>query len=175
MSGESTVDTKEVMDFLKSEKDGADKKAEAVVTEILTQGSDYMRNIVPVRTGNLMNGIHPEYFGRSGQIVTSVKYTQMVNDGTAPHVIEARNAKALAFPPFMARGATRGGTRIGGVLSGGHKTGVFRFGGRTADVGLIFRRKVFHPGTKGKKFVEKTKAWLDRNIISIAKEVLSGN
>lgn len=55
-----------------------------------------------IDTGNLINSIQMRTFTRRGfpvvRIGTSVEYSLFVHNGTAPHVIRPRNARALAFP-----------------------------------------------------------------------------
>jgi hypothetical protein len=65
------------------------------------------------------------------KIKSSAKYAKDVNDGTPPHVIKVKRAKAL-FVPMT-------GTYLG-VSFSGH----------------AFFKKVNHPGTKPTRFVEKS-------------------
>lgn len=58
--------------------------------------------LAPVDTGRLRSSIRVErrsFFGlRSRWVIGSdVEYAPMVNDGTAPHIIRPKNAKALRF------------------------------------------------------------------------------
>ena len=61
--------------------------------------------------------------GESAMIYATAPYAAFVEDGTKPHVIEARNAKALRF--------------------------------RGKDGQFIFRKRVNHPGTAPRKFMER--------------------
>lgn len=69
-----------------------------------------------------------------------------LDQGTRPHEIKPRFAKALAFP--------RSGSRAG--IRGGVKVSVFRFGGREAVSDLVVAMGVHHPGTEGIHFVDRT-------------------
>lgn len=58
--------------------------------------------LVPVRTGRLRSSIRagqPRFFSLRGQISvgSDLEYAAFVNDGTRPHVIRPRRAKALRF------------------------------------------------------------------------------
>jgi len=57
----------------------------------------------PVRTGRLRESIHKEpirwvgFLKAEGKVVADAPYARYVHDGTRPHVIRARRAKALHF------------------------------------------------------------------------------
>ncbi|QRE81831.1 hypothetical protein F1734_17335 [Rhodococcus ruber] len=59
---------------------------------------------VPVRTGNLGRSIQEDPIVFSGPfrvtsgVTATASYAAAVHEGTRPHVIRARNARALAFP-----------------------------------------------------------------------------
>lgn len=77
---------------------------------------------VPVRTGNLGRSIQEDPIVFSGPfraisgVTATANYAAAVHEGTRPHVIRARNAKALKFPgpdgrPIFRRSVNHPGTR----------------------------------------------------------------
>lgn len=121
-----------------------------LISRLLISGERHMKQTVPVDTGYLRGSIHSDHRGEHAYILAGAEYAQYVNSGTRPHIIRPRNKKVLAFPPFGARSGYRGGIR----------TGIFKFGGKSVDVGLVFAKEVHHPGTKGVHFVEKTSDYI---------------
>lgn len=140
--------------------------------ELTRLGTLYMKRIIPVDKGVMKNSTHWEMLdGKSAQIYTSANYARYVNDGTRPHIIQPKKeGGVLAFPPFGARMGTHGGHRVSGVLMGGHKTGLFKFGKQSSSVGLVFARVVHHPGTKPTHFIQKTVKHMKTNDVKTAAE-----
>ncbi len=98
---------------------------------------------VPVDKGILKKSGNVRYGDLEATVGYNAPYALFVHEGTAPHVILPRSGGVLAFPPSGARGAFRGGQRVG----------VFRFGGRQTVVGLVFAKRVEHPGTKPNRYL----------------------
>lgn len=100
--------------------------------------------LVQRRTGKLSGSVHPRMESELVGVVSTgreVPYAKFVALGTRPHRIEARNAKALAFP---AGGSNRLNTF---TVNGRIRSGVTNL----RDV--VFRRGVNHPGTKATHFL----------------------
>ncbi len=60
------------------------------------------RGDVGVRTGQLRGNLHKEWFTRTGgdvgiRVGSNVPYAHLHHDGTRPHVIRARRARALRY------------------------------------------------------------------------------
>lgn len=99
---------------------------------IVTAEAKYL---VPRRTGNLGRSIQIGYVTRnSAQVKATANYAGYVEFGTRPHIIRPRNAKALRFAP----GA---GSRLSGTP-------------RRNAHNIIFAKKVRHPGTRPRPFME---------------------
>jgi len=111
-----------------------------VADEILARSQE----LVPVDKGTLRKSGNVRYADLAATVGYNAPYAYFVHEGTRPHEIVPRRARVLAFPPSGARGAVRGGRRVG----------VFEFGGRQTVVGLVFARRVMHPGTKAVKYLE---------------------
>jgi len=100
-----------------------------------------VRKDTPVRTGRLRASIAHKGGGLRYEIGTNVKYARYVEEGTKPHEITPRNKKALAWP---------GGGQTAAGLGRGPQ-GTAKGGGA-----LIVRKRVQHPGTKGRHMFEQT-------------------
>ncbi len=103
----------------------------------------------------------------SGSIGPTAFYAKLVEFGTRPHTITAKNG-ALAIP-------LHGGVYMG--TSGGERMAKVRVGrnARTAKAGtdVLFRKSVHHPGTQGNPFMERLRdasAGDANNQMSIALE-----
>lgn len=88
-----------------------------------------------------------------GSISPTVKYAIWVHEGTRPHAITARNARALAIPI----GAGAGDVYIGRFK---RKRRVKVHVGKRSRLGIagqdfIFRRSVQHPGSRANPFMER--------------------
>lgn len=110
-----------------------------MVDRLTILGSTESKRAVGVKTGHLRRSIAHEPARRDGTSArglwgTNVPYARYHNDGTDPHDIVPRQAKALAW---------RGGPIFGPVARGVGRKG-----------GIIFARIVHHPGTKARKFME---------------------
>lgn len=91
----------------------------------------------------------------AGRVTVGAEYAEMVHNGTAPHTIQAKRAKALSF-----KWAKAGGVRVV-VPKGGGKgpTGI-----RKTKKGVVFyiaKGFVRHPGTK-------SRPWLYRSLREVA-------
>lgn len=81
-----------------------------VATKIGKEIETEAKVLVPVRTGELRRSIHanrPRQVGRwrvEARVTASAPYARYVHEGTRPHIIRARNAKALHFYwPYLGR------------------------------------------------------------------------
>lgn len=96
------------------------------------------------RSGNLTRAVFSEMLNPMTSMVGVGKeapYAKFLNNGTRPHIIEAKNGKALKFTP----GA--GAIRASGFVSP-------RNVNRVIAANAIFRRSVMHPGTPPYRFME---------------------
>jgi hypothetical protein len=82
----------------------------------------------PWRTGFLAMSITKEVSDNTAQVYPTASYAKYVAKGTAPHAILPRTAKVLAFPP-------------GGDLGG-----------------MVFTKRVQHPGTRANPFIKTAAA-----------------
>lgn len=99
--------------------------------------------LVNRRTGNLSRAVFTKMIDDLTGVVGVGKeapYARFVNDGTRPHIIAARNAKALAF---HVNGFYTSYTSNAGITRQAYNKG-----------DLIFRKVVHHPGTKPRHFME---------------------
>jgi hypothetical protein len=98
--------------------------------------------IVPVKTRNLARSIHlGEVTPTSARVVASANYALFVEEDTKPHEITPNARKALRWA------ASASGRRLSG-----NPTKAAQRGG---SGGLVFAKRVHHPGTKGKHFMRK--------------------
>lgn len=106
---------------------------EDLVKEMAAEGIREIKLETPRRTGNLSRNNTVGNLSKSGvEFINTAGYATFVHEGTRPHDIVARNAKALRIP---ASGSAR--------LSGSPRSG-----GQ-----VYFRKKVHHPGTKANPFM----------------------
>ena len=111
--------------------------------------------LTPVKTGNLRSANQMTMRARrmsvTGTIENRTKYALAVHNGTRPHTIKARRAKALSF--FWAKGGgvqvfvprTRAGKKMG--------TGLRK--GKDGKIALwIGKGFVRHPGTKARPWLD---------------------
>jgi HK97 gp10 family phage protein len=80
------------------------RKSEATTFDVLQQSAGYilseMERTVPVKSGNLRDSLGVKVTSGSviiGPDVNKAPYATFVEHGTKPHVIKAKNGKALAF------------------------------------------------------------------------------
>ena len=92
----------------------------------------------PVKTGRLRSSITAHVSGMRGAISSNANYARFVEEGTRPHTITARRARALAWPGVAARTSSGLGRGPRGTRSG------------TGRGGFIYARSVRHPGTTGR-------------------------
>lgn len=111
--------------------------------------------VVPWRTGFLFQSFRFSRSGMQARWFPTVKYAKWVIEGTQPHTITARNARALAIPMGANAGNVYMGTHKGQVRAKVH----VGKGSRVARVGedVMFRKSVRHPGTKPNPFLDKIK------------------
>lgn len=109
--------------------------------------------VLAVRSGKLRGAVrsevHQEGDGASGRVyISGVPYARILERGgqTRPHTIVPRNARALAF---------RTGTRLPISKSG-------------ATSGLIFAKRVNHPGSKIPEF-----AYMRRPLAQMRQEIVA--
>jgi hypothetical protein len=71
------------------------------VTKVTRQILNRAKVLAPVRTGRLRSSgrmdVKITHIGPTGVVTFPVRYAQFVHDGTRPHVIRAKNKKALKF------------------------------------------------------------------------------
>ncbi len=70
----------------------------AVIASSLVLAQNTNANTVPVRTGFLVNHFQWVAGNLKGWWYPTASYARYVEFGTAPHIIEAKNAKALFWP-----------------------------------------------------------------------------
>ena len=135
------------------------ERHEAILNDALREGMDMAlaaaeEEIVdrtPVDTGNLRDRITSRVEGAGRSIrgiveVNNILYARWVEEGTRPHIIEARNGRALAFQPGAA--AFRIGSRRPQYrIQRGRRAG--KLIGRRGPGTMIIVRRVRHPGTQG--------------------------
>lgn len=124
------------------------------------------RTAKPQNTGTLAKSVQVLQLAPGGaSIAPNVNYAGYVNWPTRPHIIEPRNAKALAIPlglfSALAGKFGQGGTRSGSRLFYGGK---FRKATTGSGAGAFFFRRVRHPGTKGKYYLESTMDRVERPL-----------
>jgi len=77
------------------------KDADATTMDVLVNAANYMKadmeSRVPVRTGRLRQSIQVRVQPNGVTVGPDTPYAGYVEFGTKPHVIKARNKKALAF------------------------------------------------------------------------------
>lgn len=76
-------------------------QADVTTQNVLVNSANYLKGEmearVPVRTGRLRQSIQVRVHGEKVIIGPDTEYAAFVEFGTKPHVIRAKNAKALAF------------------------------------------------------------------------------
>lgn len=95
-----------------------------------------------VKTSNLRNRVAIRILPDGYAIGTNVIYGIAWEKGIKEHWVVAKNAKALAIPVKLAKGVTKKGAAKSGIL----KTG--------KQKGIIFRKRVFIPAQKPRKWLE---------------------
>jgi len=116
-------------------------KHSAILKSLQLETVAEAKRLVPRKTGNLGRSIQPGYIAsREALVHARARYAAYVEKGTRPHVIRAKNGKALRFP--------KAGTST--TLGGRVRTGDLR---RLGPGAYTFAQKVNHPGTKPKPFL----------------------
>lgn len=91
----------------------------------------------------------------TGRVEVGARYAHFVHDGTAPHTIQAKHAKALAF-----NWKAKGGIRVVVPKGGGKgRTGIRK--GKKGAYLFVAKGFVRHPGTKARP-------WLHRALVEEA-------
>lgn len=120
------------------------------------------------RTGNLSRAVFSEMTGPTSARVaigSEAPYARYVNDGTRPHVIEAKNGKALAIPNTYAHAiglnlrreaAAEFGVGVGSQAAWNYayQTSSRALQGASLEK-FVFVRRVMHPGTQPTHFMER--------------------
>lgn len=124
------------------------------------------RTAKPQNTGTLAKSVQVLQTVPGGASVgPKANYAGWVNWPTRPHIIEPRNAKALAIPlglfSALAGKFGQGGTRSGSRLFYGGK---FRKATTGSGGTAFFFRRVRHPGTSGKYYLETTTDRVERPL-----------
>jgi hypothetical protein len=88
---------KKLQDALKKYPEAASREMAKAIRDatLLLEGN--VAKEAPVKTGNLRGRISHRISPTRGEVFTTVKYAQAVHEGTRPHIIRPRRAKALRF------------------------------------------------------------------------------
>ncbi len=91
------------------------------------------------------------------KIGSNIFYAKMMEEGTKPHIIRAKNGRALAFTPTVGYSLTGAHSKVGGGTVGGRalfrgKSGKAIAGRKGAQQVIV--TSVHHPGTKPYRIVE---------------------
>ena len=81
--------------YIKAIEHSIVKSKDDINKQLAIDGAQYLKSIAPRDTGSFVNSIYAD----DAAIYGNVEIATYLNDGTAPHRIEAKNAKALAFVP----------------------------------------------------------------------------
>ena len=128
MSLNFDIDTSEYDLKMVQLQEGLENFRPELVAESALILRDEMKTVVPVKTGKLKNSIRADILPESAEISTNSGYGLFVDQDTKPHRISAKGKEA-----------------------GGADYLRFKIGGTT-----IFRKSVFHTGTTGQQFRQKT-------------------
>jgi hypothetical protein len=112
----------------------------AVVERLADICFESMYRGAPWRSGRLAMSIVKQVDGLSARVGPTVSYAKFVSEGTVPHQILPRTARALAFP--------------GGDLGG-----------------VVFAKRVMHPGTRANPYVENAVAETRGQVFSVFQDV----
>lgn len=125
--------------------------------------------------GPLAASIRYVITGDEARISPNVPYAAFVNDGTRPHVIRAKNARALAIPRAGGQIVFRQGRAPEGGVGPRQRLAKtrFKYGGKSTTTGVIFRQSVQHPGTTGYHYAEHTASELERRLPSLLEAVVA--
>lgn len=87
----------------------------AAMSRVVLSGEGMMKREVPVKKGTLRRSItsRVEQGGNRGIVGTNLSYARPVNDGSRPHIITAKKAKALSWKGALhpVRSVNHPGTR----------------------------------------------------------------
>jgi HK97 gp10 family phage protein len=95
----------------------------------------------PVDTGELRKTIDFRIEGNKVTLFTTSEIASFVEYGTAPHIIEPKDKKALAFE----------WTSVGGIMMG--KKARIKAGIPKKEANVAVLKKVHHPGTSAQPFM----------------------
>lgn len=135
-------------------------RAAPLVAKVTRKTLNRANVLAPVDKGILRGSHHMDMRVRrtyvAGRVIVGAKYAEMVHNGTAPHTIQAKRAKALSF-----KWAKAGGVRVV-VPKGGGKgpTGIRRT--KKGVVLYVAKGFVRHPGTRARP-------WLFRSLREVAR------
>ena len=144
MAGETstTVDVSGAERKMAALKSGMKDAKRDFINRMISEGERKMKQLIPVKTGNLRNSVSSGVLSDgTGAVTASAGYARMVNDGTRAHTIVPVGAKALAFVP-------------------------------AGSGGVVFSKVVHHPGTKGVKFAEGTRGYLDEIKVRVVESII---
>ena len=134
------------VDTSKLEKDITDKLVdeEGLIGELTLKGEAGCKKEAPKDTGDLMRSITSSIKGKEGIVKTDLEYAKHVIYGTSAHTITVKNKKALSD-----------------INSGSsHKKGV------------IFGKRVRHPGTKPNNFPARALNQIKGELPAIVKKYI---
>lgn len=97
--------------------------------------------------------------GTDWYIGTTDDIYRFVNEGTVPHIIKPRYARALRF----FRTGFKPKTRVGYIAS---------YAGRAANKNLTYSLEVHHPGTKARSFSEKIAAKWREEFLKMCRQAI---
>lgn len=97
MASVASADIHNLAQALKESSRNSEVTTERVLVDTAHYIKAEMEARVPVRTGRLRQSIHIWVTGGQVKIGPDTEYAAFVEFGTKPHVIEAKNKKALAF------------------------------------------------------------------------------
>jgi hypothetical protein len=123
-------------------RDTLDRTVRDIADQIFADSQE----LAPVDKGTLRKSGNVRYESLRATIGYNTPYAWYVHEGTAPHeIVPLRPGGVLVFAPSGARRVTRGG----------RPAAVFTFGGRTVETGLVYARRVMHPGTRPIPFLRE--------------------
>ena len=117
---------------------------DGLIRELTLKGENYCKKECPKDTGDLMRSITSSLKGKEGIVKTDLEYAKHVIYGTSAHTITVKNKKALSD---INSGST-------------HKKGV------------VFGKRVRHPGTKPNNFPARALNQIKGELPGIVKKYI---
>lgn len=167
-------------------------RAATIFTESLFKREILSGQVVMRRSGNLSRATFHEFPSKFRGVIgwgKEASYAAFVNDGTRPHLIAPKNAKALAFVPSGVAAAIRGSAfasmrssefSAAAKLAGSGVVGNFgRIGGNSRRIKAAMRENtafamvVHHPGTAPTRFAQIGLAMATPDIRRIVNEYIA--